>query len=174
MEPRTDRSSRNTLTPNNEASEADFLVARFLRSLQVHLRSIGLYQRNHPRLIESLESAERDLRKAFSRYPKFGIRVEHGRLLLSASSPVTGGLLSPADTWDTSSLSSNAASTSAGVSKGRNGRVLADPQGELRALAEELNSVSITSLVFLSRANLGELTSLAHAVDATHRFRKQN
>jgi hypothetical protein len=51
--------------------------------------------------------------------------------------------------------------------------VLADPQGELRALAEELNSVSITSLVFMSRANLGELTSLAHAVDATHRFRKQ-
>ncbi len=160
-----------TLTPNNEASEADLLVARFLRSLQVHLRSIGLYQRNHPRLIESLESAERDLCKVFSRYPKFGIRAEQGSLFLTAPSPVAGGLLSASDTWDTSSLSTGSAT--AGFPEAATGNVLADPHAELRSLAEVLNSVGITSLVFLSRVNLGELASLAHAVDATHRFRKQ-
>jgi hypothetical protein len=71
----------------------DIFVARFLRALHVQLRSIRLYQRNHPRVAESLETTERELRAAFSRFPAFGIRIERGALLLEAGEPGTSRAL---------------------------------------------------------------------------------
>jgi len=130
-------------TANLTASPEDFLVTRFLRSLHVQLRSIRLYQRNHPRVTESLVAMERDLRAVFSHCSDFGIRIERGILLFA----------------------SRGASSE---------RTLADPRGELRALAEELTRADVHSLVFLPPTNLGELALFANAVDATSRLTEQS
>jgi hypothetical protein len=136
--------------PSHNTPDGDVLVSRFLRALQVQMRSIGLYQRNHPQVTESLESAERHLRAVFLRYPTFGVQVEQGTLFLT-----TRLLTAPASARD-----------SAG------GRALPDPHGELRALAEQLAGAGVISLVFSSQTNLGELAAFAEAVDATCRVRK--
>ncbi len=115
------------------------------------MRSIGLYQRNHPQVTESLESAERHLRAVFLRYPTFGVQIEQGTLFLT-----TRLLTAPSSARD-----------SAG------GRALPDPHGELRALAEQLSGAGVVSLVFSAKTNLGELAAFAEAVDATCRVRKQ-
>ncbi|HEV8384184.1 MAG TPA: hypothetical protein VGQ11_04870, partial [Candidatus Acidoferrales bacterium] len=54
-------------------------AGRFVRSLHVMLRSARLYQKNHPRLVESLEAAEESLRAAFDHAAPLAIRFEHGR-----------------------------------------------------------------------------------------------
>ncbi len=56
-------------------------AGRFVRSLHVMLRSARLYQKNHPRLIESLEAAEESLRAAFDHAAPLAIRFEHGRAI---------------------------------------------------------------------------------------------
>ena len=56
-------------------------AGRFVRSLHVMLRSARLYQKNHPRLVESLEAAEESLRAAFDHAAPLAIRFEHGRAI---------------------------------------------------------------------------------------------
>lgn len=59
-------------------------VVHFLRSFQVLLRSVGLYQKNHPRVLESLEAAERNLRAALELLPAVTVGVERGKLRVPA------------------------------------------------------------------------------------------
>ena len=156
---------------SKDSSDGDLLVARFLRSLQVQLRSIGLYERNHPRLTDNLELAEHDLRAAFSRFPGFGIRVEDGILCLTtrlAELPwaASGGL-------PNSAAARAPFAQSSAADQGLSGRTLTDTRGTLRALAKKLNSAGITYLIFLPQTNSGELASLAQAVDAACRERKR-
>ncbi len=58
-------------------------VTKFLRSLHVLLRSVRLYQRNHPRVGESLEMAERDLRAVLAHAPALGIRINREAILVA-------------------------------------------------------------------------------------------
>jgi hypothetical protein len=51
----------------------------------------------------------------------------------------------------------------------RNTRLLADFRGELKTLSAELAGTGVVSLIFLRRANLGELALFAHALDASSR-----
>lgn len=67
--------------------EADLAVARFLHSLQVLLRASRLYHKNHPRLLENLETAEHNLRAAFRWLPSVAVGVERNRLVV----PMLGG-----------------------------------------------------------------------------------
>ncbi len=67
--------------PGAHAAQA---VVRFLRSFQVLLRSVRLYQKNHPRVLESLEAAERNLRAALELLPAVAVGVEHGKLVVPA------------------------------------------------------------------------------------------
>jgi hypothetical protein len=56
-------------------------AGRFVRSLHVLLRSARLYQKNHPRLVESLEGAEESLRAAHDHAAPLAIRFDHGRVV---------------------------------------------------------------------------------------------
>ena len=111
-------------------------AVRFLHSFHVLLRASRLYQKNHPRVMESLEAAERNLRHALELLPCLAVTVEHGRLLLD----VPGG-----------------ASTEAPES---------NPGREWNALAQDLTRCGITSLIFQPQTNLGELNLLADLVNA--------
>lgn len=166
--PLVDPTPINAAKPaRNDNADGDLLIARFLRTMQVQLRSMGLYERNHPRLTENLELAQRDLRAVFVRFPGFGVRIEDGIFYLTTRSaempPATrNGPRGGRPQLPPIPPRSNA----------RNGRALADKRGELRGLAEELGGAGIESLVFLPQANLGELASFVHTVDATCRARK--
>jgi hypothetical protein len=132
------------VSPTNAAgpspsSKIDPLVSRFLRSLHVLIRAERLYQRNHPRMTESLEAADRDLRSVLAQVPALSIKVERDALIAATRE-------SP-----------------------RNSAPLPDPRGEMKLLAAELSGAGIASLVLLRRANLGELAQLAHALDAASR-----
>src|SRR3990172_11089378 len=121
------------------ASKTDLLIGRFLRSLHVLVRAVRLYQRNHPRMTESLEAADRDLRAVLAQVPALSVKVERdGVVATTREAP-------------------------------RNNRPLPDPRGELRALAAELTSAGVASLILLRHINLGELALFAHAVDAASR-----
>jgi len=61
---------------------AEVAMARFLRSFQVLLRASRLYHKNHPRLLESLEAAERQLRAALRMLPTIAVAVERNRLVV--------------------------------------------------------------------------------------------
>ena len=60
---------------------AALAAGRFVRSLHVLLRSARLYQKNHPRLVESLEGAEESLRAAHDHAAPLAIRFDHGRVV---------------------------------------------------------------------------------------------
>ncbi len=60
---------------------ATHAAGRFVRSLHVLLRSARLYQKNHPRLVESLEGVEESLRAAFDHVAPVAIRFDHGRVV---------------------------------------------------------------------------------------------
>src|SRR6266851_898940 len=66
---------RNDLQ-HREHNEA--IVVRFLRSLQVLLRSARLYRKNHPRLLENLEICDRSLRAALETLGPLSLGVERG------------------------------------------------------------------------------------------------
>ena len=119
-------------SPDAEFTSAQIIV-RFLRSFQVLLRSARLYQKNHPRVLESLEAAEHNLRAALALVPAIAVEVERSRL----------------------------------VAQGLRGHALADHHGELSTLAGELSRCGITSLVFLPETNLGELDTLARALNSS-------
>jgi hypothetical protein len=53
-------------------------AGRFVRSLHVLLRSARLYQKNHPRFVESLEGAEESLRAVHDHAAPLAIRFDHG------------------------------------------------------------------------------------------------
>jgi len=60
---------------------AALAVSRFVRSLHVLVRSARLYQKNHPRLLESLEGTEHSLRAALDHAAPLAVRFEHGRVI---------------------------------------------------------------------------------------------
>ncbi len=115
----------------------ELAVGRFLRSFQVLLRSSRLYQKNHPRVMESLEATERNLRAALELVPSVAVAVERGRLAV----PLTGPEASA--------------------------RPLDDRRGELSALADTLSRCGVTSLIFRAQTNLGELDTLAGLLNST-------
>lgn len=114
--------------PAAGAQGIELVVVRFLRALQVLLKSAQLYDRNHPRLLESLEAAERNLRAALPLASPLGISI-------------------------------------AGDTVQWRGRPLADPRGELRALASALAKQGVSTLIFLPATNVGELGNLAELLD---------
>jgi hypothetical protein len=124
---------------NSAAGKLDPLIGKFLRSLHVLLRAVRLYQRNHPRVTESLEAVDRDLLPILAQVPALSIKVERdGVIATTRQAP-------------------------------RSTRLLVDLRGELRTLAAEFAGAGVVSLVFLRRINLGELALLAHAIDASAR-----
>jgi len=72
------------LTASSQAPEPGAILAatRFLRAFQVLLRSMRLYERNHPHVFESLEAAERNLRVALRFFPSIGIAVKRDSLAI--------------------------------------------------------------------------------------------
>jgi hypothetical protein len=130
-----------SLTPPTAPASGsiDLLVGNFLRSFQVLVSTLRLYQRNHPRVAESLESAERYLHTAFRQCRAIDLRVEREGLALVASQSQGGE------------------------------QVLNDPRGELRNLGGELADAGVRTLTFVPRTNLSELELFAQAVDATSR-----
>src|SRR3972149_670923 len=66
---------------SDAASKLDPLIGRFLRSLHVLLRAVRLYQRNHPRVTESLEAVDRDLRTILVQVPALSIKVKRDGLI---------------------------------------------------------------------------------------------
>jgi hypothetical protein len=121
------------------ASKLDPLIGKLLRSLHVLLRAVRLYQRNHPRVTESLEAVDRDLRVILAQVPALSIKIERDGIIATTR-------LAP-----------------------HNSVPLSDSRGELRTLAVELSSCGVASLIFLRRLNLGELALFAHALDSAAR-----
>jgi hypothetical protein len=111
----------------------DAAVSDFLEAFRIHLRSSSLYQRNHPRWIESLNNSERRLRDALAVALTVQVRIERDVLMV-----VHG---------DTP-----------------HGLPAFDPQGELKALAENLARCGISSLEFLPSFHLGELDLLSQQI----------
>ena len=142
---RRPEAATRTATPPaaNGSLPIHVLIGRFFHSLHVLVSAVRLYQRNHPRVTESLESAERDLRAVFRQWPMLSVSVTRASLAAIARDPQ------------------------------HEHQTLADPRGELRSLAEELADAGVNSLTFLPQTNLGELALLAHAVDATSRSTSQ-
>src|SRR5260370_11729466 len=76
-------SGASVFAPRNDSWErghAEPIVVRFLRSLQVFLRSARLYRKNHPRLLENLETADRNLRAALETLGAVAFGVERGSI----------------------------------------------------------------------------------------------
>ena len=121
------------------ASKLDPLIGKLLRSLHVLLRAVRLYQRNHPRVSESLEAVDRDLRAILAQVPALSIKIERDGVIATTREAPRNTVLS------------------------------SDPRGELRTLAAELAATGVSSLIFLRRTNLGELALFAHALDAAAR-----
>jgi hypothetical protein len=67
---------------SNGQEHAEPIVVRFLRSLQVLLRSARLYRKNHPRLLENLETADRSLRAALETLGALALGVERGGIFV--------------------------------------------------------------------------------------------
>jgi hypothetical protein len=137
-------------SPSAETAEAtaaaklDPAIGKFLRSLHVLLRAVRLYQRNHPRVTESLETVDQDLRTVLVQVPALSIKIERdGIIATTRQTP-------------------------------QNTRPLPDFRGELHTLAAELAGAGIASLVFLRRINLGEIALFAHALDAATRHSARN
>jgi PilZ domain-containing protein len=113
----------------------DARVGEFLEAFRILLRSSRLYQRNHPRWVESLNSAEHRLRDALAAEPSVQIRIER----------------------DTLTVAHGDASTPHGLP-------ILDAHGDLKSLAEEFTRCGIASLEFLQTAHLGELDLLSQQI----------
>lgn len=74
--------ARGENVPANTPPAVESLAGKFLRSFQVLLSATRLYQRNHPRIAESLELAEINLRAALQSSQQLEFRVEGGALTL--------------------------------------------------------------------------------------------
>ncbi|HJY85686.1 MAG TPA: hypothetical protein VKE24_02510 [Candidatus Acidoferrales bacterium] len=128
------RAKEPEIVPSTEPARPnpELAVGRFLESFLVLLRSVRLYNKHHPRVLESLEATEKDLRTALRLLPCVAIGVERDRLI----APLIG----------------EHSLTAHGL--------------ELTTLAQELSRCGVTSLVFLSETNLGELDTLARLLNA--------
>jgi hypothetical protein len=113
----------------------DAVVGEFLEAFRILLRSSRLYQRNHPRWVDSLNTAEHRLRDALAATPSVQVRIEHGTLTVSHGDATTP-----------------------------HGLPVSDPNGELKGLAEELARCGLTSLEFLQTVHLGELDLLSQQI----------
>jgi PilZ domain-containing protein len=117
------------------ASAQDTVVGDFLEAFRILLRSSRLYQRNHPRWVASLNTAEHRLRDALALTPSVQVRVEHEALTVSHGDPSTP-----------------------------HGLPVSDPHGELKGLAEEFARSGLTSLEFLPNVHLGELDLISQQI----------
>jgi PilZ domain len=136
--------AKNASTLASASGAADLLVGRFLRSFQVLVSTMRLYQRNHPRVMESLESVEGCLQATFRQCRAVDLHVERGRVTLLADQTR------------------------------HQPQALGDPRGELRILVEELTDAGVNRLTFAPRTNLSELELFAQAVNATSRAATQH
>jgi hypothetical protein len=66
--------------------QAEPLVVRFLRAFQVLLRSVRLYQKNHPKLLENLDAAARYLRAVLDNVGTLTLSLENGRITVASVS----------------------------------------------------------------------------------------
>jgi hypothetical protein len=126
------------VAPQRVASRAaapDALVGEFLEAFRILLRSSRLYQRNHPRWVESLNAAEHRLRDALAATPSVQVRVEHGAFTVSHGDATTP-----------------------------HGLPVSDAHGELKNLAEEFARCGLSSLEFLQTVHLGELDLLSQQI----------
>ena len=126
-------------TASVNAVSIDLLAGNFLRSFQLLVSTMRLYQRNHPHVRESLESVERCLHAAFRQCPAVELRVERESIALLASDLQ------------------------------KETKTLSDPRGELQTLAGGLADAGVSTLTFVPQTNLSELELFAQAVDATSR-----
>ncbi len=76
-QPPAPRNPRDT----QELQRAILAVSKFAKSLQVLLRAARLYQRNHPHVLESLETADTDLRTALDRVAPFELKLDRARVI---------------------------------------------------------------------------------------------
>ena len=126
------------VAPQRVASRAaapDALVGEFLEAFRILLRSSRLYQRNHPRWVESLNTAEHRLRDALAATPSVQVRIEHGAFTVSHGDATTP-----------------------------HGLPVSDAHGELKNLAEEFARCGLSSLEFLQTVHLGELDLLSQQI----------
>jgi len=72
-----------TLAERHTPPEIVTAVGRFLRSFQVLLGSSRLYEKNHPRVLDNLEAAERNLRAAQALFTPVTIAIERGQFVLT-------------------------------------------------------------------------------------------
>jgi hypothetical protein len=113
----------------------DAVVGEFLEAFRILLRASRLYQRNHPRWVDSLNTAEHRLRDALAATPSVQIRIEHAALTVSHGDATTP-----------------------------HGLPVSDPHGELKGLAEEFARCGLASLEFLQTVHLGELDLLSQQI----------
>jgi HEAT repeat protein len=86
--PRKPESTRGDVSPVRPAfSNAEAAIVFFLRQFRVLLGAARLYQRNHPRLMESLTSTEHQLRIALAARSPLVLAVDSRGMLL----PLNGG-----------------------------------------------------------------------------------
>src|SRR5512136_1164543 len=103
-------------------------VSRALHQLHVLLRTHRLYEKNHPSILENLDTTYDLLRGIAAELNGLEVRVERGGLVV----PKLGDAH------------------------------LADPRGELHALATDLQRSGVRSLIFAKKFNVGELDTLAN------------
>ena len=135
---RGESSSAETAPVRAAISSGDSAAINFLRQFRVLLGAARLYQRNHPRLMEILASADQQLRIALASQTPLVFAVERNGIILPQYGLPQSGATA--------------------------GELLHDPRGELRGLAEELLRAGICSLLFAPPINVGELDSLAHEI----------
>ena len=78
-------STRPGIVPNADPAapiSPELATIRFLNSFRVLLRSVRLYQKNHPRVHVNLEAADRHLRAVLAVRPCLAVGVERDRLVV--------------------------------------------------------------------------------------------
>src|SRR5712664_337657 len=117
--------------PQTEPLAAELI--RSLRALHLLLRSARLYDRQHPRLLQSLDGAYESLRSIAANRNGLEIRIER--------SGIVAPKLSEAP--------------------------LPDARGDLYALAKDLQSTGIYTLIFAPKFHVGELDTMAQLAKAS-------
>ncbi|PYX53176.1 MAG: hypothetical protein DMG76_26655 [Acidobacteria bacterium] len=115
------------VSPYSPSEPTALDVQRCLKDLHILFRSERLYQRNHPRVLESLELAYEQLRSFAFAMNGIALRVERSAIVMPKLSEAP----------------------------------LPDVRGELQALAIELQTAGIQTLIFERRFHVGELDTLA-------------
>jgi len=118
------------VSPYSPSEPTALEVQKCLKDLHILFRSERLYQRNHPRVLESLESAYEQLRGFAFAMNGLAFRIERNAIVLPKLSEAP----------------------------------LPDVRGELQALAIEMQSAGIQTLVFERRFHVGELDTLAQLI----------